>query len=64
MRLDHRQRLLDEEKKRELELADPTVKATPNYEALVQQRVDRIKSELNTLDEQDKSLFNEQKTTK
>ena len=56
---DRRERLLDEAKKRELELQDPTVKATPAYEALVQDRVERIKSELDKLDKDDKSLFDQ-----
>jgi hypothetical protein len=54
-----RQRLLDEVPKRELELQSEQAKHLPQYRALVQSRVDRVKSELKTLDEKDKSLFNE-----
>ena len=56
---DKRQRLLDEVPKRELELQSEQAQKLPQYRALVQSRVDRVKSELKTLDEQDKSLFNE-----
>ncbi len=61
---DQRQRLLDEAAKREIELQSDQAKQLPQYRDLVQSRVDRIKSELNTLDEQDKSLFREQKAIK
>jgi hypothetical protein len=56
---DKRQRLLDEAPKRELELQSEQAKQLPQYRALVQTRVDRIKHELKSLDEQDKSLFEE-----
>ena len=56
---DRRERLLDEVQKRETQLQDPSVKATPEYEALVKQRVERVKSELKELDDQDKSLFSQ-----
>lgn len=56
-----RERLLDEAAKREIELQSSQAKQLPQYRALVQQRVDRVKEELKTIDEQDKSLFNEKK---
>jgi hypothetical protein len=54
-----RDRLLKEVPTRELELQSDQAKQNPQYKDLVQQRVDRVKKELKTLDEQDKSLFNE-----
>jgi hypothetical protein len=54
-----RDRLLTEVPTRELELQSEQAKRNPQYKELVQQRVDRVKHELKTLDEQDKSLFNE-----
>jgi hypothetical protein len=59
---ERRQRLLDEVQKREIELQSPQVQQLPQYKNLVQQRVDRIKSELKTIDEQNNNLFKEQKT--
>jgi|SRR5665213_795394 len=56
---DKRQRLLDEVPKRELELQSDQAKQLPQYRALVQSRVDRVKEELKSLDEKDKSLFSE-----
>ena len=56
-----RQRLLDEAAQRELELQSDQAKQLPQYRALVQQRVDRIKTELNTIDKQNESLFKEKK---
>lgn len=56
---DRRQHLLDEAAKRDLELQSDQAKQLPQYKALVQQRVDRIKTELKTIDEQNNSLFNE-----
>ena len=38
-----------------------TAKQLPEYRALVQERVNRISEELKTLDEQNNSLFKEQK---
>jgi len=61
---DRRQQLLDEAAKRELELQSDQAKQLPQYRALVQDRVDRVKSELKTLEEQDNSLFNEKKAIK
>lgn len=61
---DRRQRLLDEVQKRELELQSDQTQQLPQYKELVQQRVDRVKKELNELDEQDKSLFEQQKDKK
>ena len=61
---ERRQQLLDEASKRELELQSDQAKQLPQYHALVQERVDRIKSEIKTLDEQDESLFKEQKDIK
>jgi len=59
---DRHQRLIDEAAKRELELQSDQAKQLPQYRVLVQGRVDRIKSELKTIDEQNNSLFKEQKT--
>jgi hypothetical protein len=61
---ERRQQLLDEAAKRELELQSDQAKQLPQYHALVQERVDRVKSELKALDEQDQSLFSEQKLAK
>jgi hypothetical protein len=58
----HRQRLIDEAAKREVELQGDQAKQLPQYRALVQQRVDRIKAELSGIDKQDKSLFDEKKS--
>jgi hypothetical protein len=49
--------LLDEAAKREIELQSEQAKQLPQYRALVQDRVDRVKSELKGLDDEDKSLF-------
>ena len=57
---DRRQRLIDETAKREIELQSDQAHKLPQYRALVQQRVDRIKSDLKTLDDKDNSLFKEQ----
>ena len=59
---DRRQRLIDGAAKREIELQGAQAKQLPQYRALVQQRVDRVKEELKMLDAKDKSLFNEQKS--
>ena len=58
---DRRQTLLDEAAKRSLDLQSETAKQLPEYRALVQERVNRISEELKTLDEQNNSLFKEQK---
>jgi hypothetical protein len=58
---ERRSRLLDEAKQRELELQSDQAKATPQYRAIVQDRVNRIKEELDGLSASDKSLFDEQK---
>ena len=58
---ERRQLLIDEAAKRDIELQGETAKQAPQYRALVQDRVDRIKEELKTLEEQDNSLFKEQK---
>ena len=57
---DRRERLLEDFKRRDLELQSPEVKAAPGYEALVKDHVERVKKELDKLDVDDKSLFNEQ----
>ena len=57
-----RERLLEEVKKRELELQSDQAKATPQYQALVKDRVERIKARINALDKDDNNLFNEQKS--
>jgi hypothetical protein len=54
---DRRERLLGEVEKRELELQSEQAKALPQYRELVQQRVDRVKKELKTLDDDDSNLF-------
>ena len=59
---DRRQTLLDEAAKREIELQGDQAKQLPQYRALIQERVNRISEELKTLDEQDNSLFKEEKT--
>ena len=58
---ERRQQLLDEAAKRSIELQSDLAKQAPQYHDLVQQRVNRISEELKTLDEQDNSLFKEQK---
>lgn len=58
---ERRQQLLDEVAKRAIELQSDQAKQLPEYKALVQERVNRISDELKTLDEQDNSLFKEQK---
>jgi hypothetical protein len=58
---ERRQRLIDESAKREIELQGEQAKQLPQYRDLVQDRVNRIKQELKTLEEQDNSLFNEKK---
>ena len=57
-----RERLLNEAAQRELELQSEQAKQLPQYRALVQSRVDRIKTELSTIDKQNESLFQEKKT--
>lgn len=56
---DEREQLLEEVKKRELELTSDQAKATPQYQELVQQRVNRVKERLNELDKDDANLFKE-----
>ena len=56
---DERDQLLKEAKTRELELSSPQVKDAPNYQALVQERVDRIKHRLDEIDKEDANLFKE-----
>jgi hypothetical protein len=58
---ERRERLLNSIKDRELELKSPQAAATPGYQALIQERVDRAKKEVDKLDASDKSLFDEQK---
>lgn len=54
-----RERLLDEFPKRELELHGEQAKQTPQYRDLIQQRLNKIKSELDAIDEQNKKLLRE-----
>lgn len=61
---ERRQHLLDEVAKRSIELQSELAKQAPEYRAMVQDRVNRISEELKTLDEQDNSLFKEQKAIK
>ena len=56
---DQRKRLLRDVQKYELELQSEQAKATPQYHALVQKEVERVKSELNENDAKQKSLFKE-----
>jgi len=56
---DRRSSLLNEEAKWELELQGTQAQSLPQYHALIQQRVDRIKEDLNSIDAEEKSLFNE-----
>ena len=58
---ERRERLLHGIKDRELEMKSPEAAATPGYQALIKERVDRAKTELDKLDANDKSLFDEQK---
>lgn len=53
------ERLVEKSKQYELELQSDQAKALPQYRALVQDRVDRIKHELKTIDEKNNSLFKE-----
>jgi hypothetical protein len=57
---ERRERLLHGIKDRELEMKSPEAAATPGYQALIKERVDRAKEEINKLDANDKSLFDEQ----
>ena len=56
---DERKRLLRDVQKYELELQSDQAKSTPQYHALVQKEVERVKGELNENDAKHKSLFNE-----
>ena len=58
---ERRERLLNSIKDRELELKSPQAAATPGYQALIKERADRAKKEIDKLDASDKSLFDEQK---
>jgi hypothetical protein len=57
-----RDRLIGEAKSRDLELQSDQAKTTPQYKAIVQDRVDRIKQELESIDKQSGNLFKEQKS--
>jgi hypothetical protein len=57
-----RERLLRESKDRELELTSPDASNTPQYKALLQERLDAIKGQLQQLDDDDKNLTTEQRT--
>jgi hypothetical protein len=54
-----RDRLLKEAPVRELELQSEQSKQTPQYRALVQDRLKNIKHELDAIDDQDKKLLKE-----
>ena len=58
---ERRERLLHGLKERELEMKSPEAAATPGYQALIKERADRAKKEIDKLDASDKSLFDEQK---
>jgi hypothetical protein len=58
---ERRERLLRDIKDRELEMQSPQAAATPGYQGLLKERVDRAKKEVDKLDASDKSLFDEQK---
>lgn len=57
---ERRERLLDDVQKRELELQSPEVQSNTGYQALIKERVERVKKEIDKLDANDKSLFDEQ----
>lgn len=57
---ERRERLLQGIKERELEIQSPQAAATPGYQALIKERVERAKKEIDKLDTDDKSLFKEQ----
>ena len=61
---ERRERLLRENKDREIELQSPGATATPQYRALVQERLDMNKKDIEELDRKDKTLFDEQKDLK
>ena len=56
---DDRRKLLRDAQRLELELQSDQSKATPQYHALVQKEIERVKNDLKDNDEQQKSLFNE-----
>lgn len=56
---DERKKLLRDAQKYELELQSDQAKATPQYHALVQKEIERVKNELDENDAKQKSLFNE-----
>jgi hypothetical protein len=56
---DERQQLIDEVPKRELELQSDQAKQLPEYRALVQDRVDRVKARLKEIEADDNNLFKE-----
>ena len=56
---ERRERLLSESKGRELELQSPGATVTPQYRALVQDRLDANKKALEELDKKDKALSDE-----
>ena len=58
-----RKRLLRDVQKYELELQSDQAKATPQYHALVQKEVERVKNELNDNEAKQKSLSEEQKAS-
>ena len=60
----HRERLIEETKTRELELQSPSANSAPQYKGLVQDRLNKMKSDLKDLDQSDKDLYDEQKKTR
>lgn len=58
---EERERLLNESKQRELELAKPEVQSTPAYQKLLQERYDHVKKRLDEIDKDDKALIEERK---
>jgi hypothetical protein len=57
---ERRQHLLDEVKQRESELQSDPAGQFPQYKAMLQERVDWMKSNLKKLDQEDEALFKEQ----
>jgi uncharacterized protein (UPF0335 family) len=53
------ERLVEQSKRYEVEIQGEQAKQLPQYRKLLQERIDRTNHELKTIDEQNKSLFNE-----
>ena len=61
---ERRERLLRENKDRELELQSPGAQALPKYKQELQDGINRNSEELKALEQKDKSLFKEQEQLK